>query len=190
MAAGGGAGLSNIIVAFSKRDNAVHIRNILVKSGIDVSAVCLTGAKVLQYAEMWNDGIVVCGFALPDMQYTQLREYLPDRFEMLLAASPDRWMDQLPDGVMGLPMPLKVYDLINTVEMIQETQERARRRRRLSGRTRNESEKQIVEQAKALLMERNHMSEDEAHRYIQKTSMAGGNNMAETARMILTVMKD
>ena len=87
-------------------------------------------------------------------------------------------------------MPLKVYDLINTVEMIQETQQRARRRRRKGIRERNESERQIIEQAKALLMERNHMSEDEAHRYIQKTSMAGGNNMAETARMILTVMKD
>ena len=68
--------MSNIIIAFSKRDHAVHIRNILVKSGIDVSAVCMTGAKVLQYAEMWNDGIVVCGYALQDMQYIQLREYL------------------------------------------------------------------------------------------------------------------
>lgn len=182
--------MSNIIIAFSKRDHAVHIRNILVKSGIDVSAVCMTGAKVLQYAEMWNDGIVVCGYALQDMQYIQLREYLPESFEMLLAASPDRWMDQLPEGVVGLPMPLKVYDLINTVEMIQETQQRARRRRRKGVRERNESERKIIEQAKALLMERNHMSEDEAHRYIQKTSMAGGNNMAETARMILTVMKD
>ena len=182
--------MSNIIIAFSKRDNAVHIRNVLVKSGIDVSAVCLTGAKVLQYAEMWNDGIVVCGFSLQDMQYTQLREYLPDGFEMILAASPDRWMNQLPEGVVGLPMPLKVYDLINTVEMIQETQERARRRRRQTGRVRNESEKRVIEQAKALLMERNNMSEEEAHRYIQKTSMAGGNNMVENARMILTVMKE
>ena len=60
---------------------------------------------------------------------------------MLLAASPDRWMDQLPEGVVGLPMPLKVYDLINTVEMIQETQQRADED--AGGTERNESERQI-----------------------------------------------
>ena len=37
-------------------------------------------------------------------------------------------------------------------------------------------------------MERNHMSESEAHRYIQKNSMDTGTNMVETARMILSIM--
>lgn len=32
-------------------------------------------------------------------------------------------MDGLPDGVVGLPLPIKVYDLVNTVEMIQQTQQ-------------------------------------------------------------------
>ena len=49
--------MSNIIVVFPKRENAVNIRNSLVRAGIEVSAVCLTGAKVLQYADNWNDGI-------------------------------------------------------------------------------------------------------------------------------------
>ena len=46
--------MSNIIVVFPKRENAVNIRNSLVRAGIEVSAVCLTGAKVLQYADNWN----------------------------------------------------------------------------------------------------------------------------------------
>ena len=37
-------------------------------------------------------------------------------------------------------------------------------------------------------MERNGMSEEEAHRYLQKTSMEGGRNMTETAQMVLSVM--
>ena len=120
--------MSNIIVAFSKRENAVNIRNILVKSGFEVSAVCQTGAKVLQYAEMWNDGIVVCADRMQDMHYTQMREYLPAGFEILLIAPADKWSDGLPDGVVGLPMPIKIYDLVNTIEMIQQTQERRRRK--------------------------------------------------------------
>ena len=42
--------------------------------------------------------------------------------------------------------------------------------------------------AKILLMERNHLSEEEAHRYIQKSSMDNGTNMVETAQMILTLL--
>ena len=36
-------------------------------------------------------------------------------------------------------------------------------------------------------MERNHMTEEEAHRYLQKTSMDSGTNLVETAQMLLDV---
>ena len=153
--------MSNIIVVFPKRENAVNIRNSLVRAGIEVSAVCLTGAKVLQYADNWNDGIVVCGYRFQDMQYTDLRESLPDTFDMLLVASADKWMDGLPDGVVGLPLPIK-----------------------------DDSQRKIIDQAKALLIERNNMSEEEAHRYLQKSSMESGTNMLETAQMVLTIMNE
>lgn len=182
--------MSNIIVAFSKRENAVHIRNVLVKSGLEVSAVCQTGAKVLQYAEMWNDGIVVCGRQMQDMHYVQLREYLPSEFEMLLTASPDVWSDGLPDGVVGLASPVKIYDLLNTIEMLLRSQERRHRKRRETGKTRSAHDREIIGQAKALLMERNNMTESEAHNYVQKMSMESGTDMAETAGMILMVMKE
>ena len=49
-------------------------------------------------------------------------------------------------------------------------------------------ERAIINQAKALLMERNNMSEEEAHRYIQKCSMDSGTNMLETAQMVISLM--
>ena len=180
--------MTNIVVAFSKRENAVNIRNILTRSGVEVSAVCLTGAKVLQHAEMWSQGIVICGSRLQDMPYTELRELLPPGFDMLLIASSDRWIDALPEGIVGLSSPLKVYDLMNTLEMMSRAQESRRKKRRESRRERNAGERQIIEQAKALLMERNSMSEEEEHRYLQKTSMEGGRNMTETAQMVLSVL--
>ena len=33
--------MSHIIVVFPRRDNAVNIRNVLVRAGMEVSAVCL-----------------------------------------------------------------------------------------------------------------------------------------------------
>lgn len=54
---------------------------------------------------------------------------------------------------------------------------------RAKGRT--ESEWQTINAAKALLIRRKQMSENEAHHYIQKLSMDSATNMVETAEMIL-----
>lgn len=39
-------------------------------------------------------------------------------------------------------------------------------------------------------MVRNHMTEEEAHRYLQKTSMDSGTNLVETAQMVLSMMTE
>ena len=78
---------------------------------------------------------------------------------------------------------------INTVDMMIQGIERRRRKRREKPRERNEEQARLIKDAKEVLMSRNHMSEEEAHRYIQKCSMDSGTNMVETAQMVLTMMK-
>lgn len=185
--------MSKIIVAFSKRENAANIRNILVQSGLEVSAVCSTGAKALQFAQMWSEGIIICPRRMQDMYYLQLRECLPEAFDMLLIDRTDQSDDVLPEGVIGLASPIRICDLVNTVEMLiasQEAKTRKRKKKRVSGQKRSDKERKVIEEAKSLLMERNHMTEPEAHRYIQKLSMESGNSMTETAEMILTLMNE
>ena len=106
---------------------------------------------------------------------------------MLLVASPSRWAGHEPEGIVCLPMPLKVYDLVSTLEMMVQTQTRRRKRRKLQPKERSEEEQILIDQAKALLMERNNMTEAEAHRYIQKCSMDSGTNMVETAQMVMSL---
>ena len=180
--------MSNVIVAFPKREDAINIRNILTRSGVEVSAVCLTGAKVLQHAELWSEGVVICGIRLPDMHYMQLRELLPDEYGILLLASSEKWIGELPEGVVGLPFPIKIRDLADTLEMMCRAQENIRKEKKSAARKRSGSERKVSERAKALLMERNGMSEEEAHRYLQKTSMESGTDMTETAQMVLRMM--
>lgn len=48
----------------------------------------------------------------------------------------------------------------------------------------------LIKKAKELLMERNNMSEGEAHRYLQKCSMDSGTNLVETAEMVLSIMAE
>ncbi len=181
--------MANVIVAFSKQEDARSIKNILTKSGFQVVAVCTSGAQTIASAEDLSGGIIVCGHHLPDMVFTELRECLPEEFSMLMVASPSRWPSQIPEQVVCLPMPLKVHDLVETVAMLEEASDRRRKRRRQQPRQRNENEKNLILQAKQLLMERNGMTEEEAHRYIQKCSMDSGTNIIETAQMIISLIR-
>ncbi len=94
----------------------------------------------------------------------------------------------MPEDVVCLPMPLKVHDLVSTVEMMSQALTRSRKRRQQQPRQRDEGEKKLIGQAKRLLMERNGMSEEEAHRYIQKCSMDSGTNLIETAQMVISLI--
>ena len=76
--------MANIIVVFPKAEDAKNVRNILTRNGFNVTAVCTTGAQVLNYADSLDDGVVVCGYRFADMRYAELHDYLPDGFQMLL----------------------------------------------------------------------------------------------------------
>lgn len=178
----------NIIVAFPKVENAKSIKNILIKYGYQVNAVCTAGARVLQYADALGEGIVVCAGRFQDMMFMQLREHLPTSFQMLVVASPNQWEEGTADGVICLSMPLKVHELVSTLEMMSHAFVR-RRRKSPHALRRNEEDRQMIEKAKEVLMARNNMTEEEAHRYMQKSSMDSGTCMAETAQMILSMMQ-
>lgn len=179
----------NIIVVMPKPEDAKGIRGLLMKNGFQISAVCTTGSQALSKADELNGGIVICGYRLPDMMYGELHACLPKGFEMLLLASRGVLNDCIGNDIMCLAMPLKVHELLSTVDMMSQTIERRRRRARLKPRERNTQEEDLIREAKELLMNRNHMDEEEAYRYIQKCSMDSGTNMVETAQMVLVMMR-
>ncbi|MCI9594080.1 MAG: ANTAR domain-containing protein [Lachnospiraceae bacterium] len=180
--------MDNIIVAFSNPEDGKKIKSILARSGFSVRALCTTASQVLGVCENIKSGILISGFRFPDMLYEELRECLPDSVDLLLLASPSHWTHPAPSGCVYLPMPLKVHELINTLEMMVQAQNRRKRQQRSQPRQRSEEEMQVIQKAKRLLMERNNMTEAQAHRYIQKCSMDSGNDMVETAHMVLQVM--
>ena len=181
--------VTNIIVAFSKMEDARSIKNILMKNGFRVVAVCTSGAQTISSLDGLSGGIVVSGYRFEDMLFRDLYECMPKGFEMLLVASASRVGDLEMEGMVYLPMPLKVHDLITTLNMMCEAQSRRKKKLRQKPVERNEEERQLIIQAKALLMERNHMTESEAHRYIQKCSMDSGTNMVETAQMVMSLIQ-
>lgn len=180
--------MTNLIVAFSKAEDAKKIKNILMKNGFMVSAVCTSGAQTVNSADELGSGIVVCGCRFADMVYQEVYECIPKGVQMLLVASPSQWSGSAPEDVVCLGLPLKVQDLLSTLEMMVETRSRNRKKLKSQKKDRSKEELETIKLAKELLMERNHMSEMEAHRYIQKCSMDSGTNMVETAQMIMSLI--
>lgn len=182
--------MTNIIIVLPKLDDAKNIKNVLVRNGFSVVGVCTTGAQAISQADELNDGIVICSYKLMDMVYSELQECLPSGFEMLLMASNHLLSQCEGSGVACLSIPLKVGDLVSTVGMLSEGITRRRRKARMIPKVRSAEETAVISEAKELLMGRNHMSEEEAHRYLQKCSMDSGTNMVETAHMVLAMMKE
>lgn len=182
--------MTSIIIALPKVDDAKNIKSLLVRSGIPVAGICTTGAQAIALADGLNYGIIICGYKMQDMIYSQLHDDLPFGFEMLLMASQHVIGSGMIDKeIVCLSMPLKVHDLVNTVDMMIQTIERRKRKQKAKPRERKPEEIALIKEAKAVLMNRNHMSEEEAHRYIQKCSMDSGTNMVETAQMVLSMMR-
>lgn len=180
--------MTRIIVAFPKAENGKNIKNVLVRNGYQVVCVCTNGAQVIQEANGLQDGIVVCTYKLSDMIYQELVECLPPGFDTIVISTKDQWVENGTPGIVGLAVPLKIHELLSTVEMVSYNLERKRRKRRQAPRKRTKEEQELVDRAKAILMERNQMTEGEAHRYLQKTSMDNGTSFTETAQMILGML--
>lgn len=182
--------MNNIVIAFPKAEIASSVKKILAQSGYSITAVCTTGAQTLQSMNNLEDGILICGYRFSDMMYEELYEYLPIGFQMLLIASKSTVLEREVDNLVCLSMPLKVHELLQTVEMMDYSINRKRKKRKSMPKERSEEDRLCLEKAKNVLMTRNGLSEDEAHRYIQKRSMENGTGLVETAQMIISLLGD
>ena len=152
---------SSIVIALPKIEDAKKIRAILIRYGFSVASVCSTGAGALASMSELDGGVLICGYHLPDMY-----------------------------SVLSVEMPMKASDLVNTVDMVLSQLERRWKKDKKRPKPRSWKEQNYISNAKFLLMERNHLNEEDAYRYIQKCSMDSGTNMVETAQMVLMLLYD
>ena len=179
--------VANIIVAFPRLDDAKNVKNILVRSGFSVAAICTTGAQALSYADGLGTGLIISAYKLADIPWFEIQSDLPSGFEMLVLASKQRLAECAGSGTMTLSMPFVISDFLDTVQMMITASQRRRKQERNRPKQRSDEDRQLIVAAKKLLMERNGFSEDEAHKFIQKCSMDSGTNMVESAQMVMSM---
>ncbi len=177
----------NIIVAFAKSQDAQNFKSILSRGGYDNVLSFTSGAQALSAMQDLGSGVIICGYRLSDMLYSELLEDLPGYFQMLLISSTANAPASNDERLMYLPTPLKRDDLFSTLNLMLEGVSRSRKKAKEKRLHRSEADKKTIESAKALLMERHHMTEPEAHKYLQKCAMDSGNSLLETAEMIISL---
>ena len=151
--------MSGVIAVLPKIADARQISGILARRGIGVAALCTTAAMALNKAHELECGVVICSYRISDMHYTQLAQYLPDYFDMLLLTSKEE-AHNAPPGMMLLTYPVKPGDLAGTVEMMLVQLERRLKKSRAKPPKRTQSEQKYINNAKMVLKERNGMTEE------------------------------
>ena len=182
--------MSSIILAFpvSRQNFSLKLKNTLSQGGFPDVICVFRGADALQEMNRMQAGVLITCVRLSDLYYRELLDYMPDCFDLLLLDSAVNISSLREGGVMALALPVSSRDLIDTVRMMDHAaEEKFKKLRSKQKKERSEQDRNYIANAKALLMDRNHMTEEEAYRYLQKTSMDTGRTMSETAQMILLI---
>ena len=172
--------MERIVIAFEQDSTSQKIRRLLESAGVARPLCCHTAAEVKTLLAQQRIPTVICGFKLPDGTAEELFFDLPAGRSMLLIASESLlslcWSDP---RLVCLSTPLTRSGLIDGVRQALQAAEADLRP------ARSEEEEVLIRLAKERLMARSHISEEQAHRLLQKKSMESGRKLSATARLLL-----
>ena len=174
--------LETVIVAFESGKSCERIRDILESSGTAECILCHSAAEVKRTVSHQRVATVICGFKLPDQTAQDLFEDLPTSCAMLMVAVQSLLDLCQNEDIFRLASPVSRGDLIASVRMLIQIGHRLEKFVRPQ---RTEEERGIIQAAKGLLMDRHGMTEEQAHRFLQKKSMDSGAKMVQTAKLVL-----
>lgn len=178
--------MSSILVAHSNPDYAKKIAAVLHSGGFHVSGVCTAGSQVIEFTNRhYQGGVVVCSEKLKDMPAGNLPRMSGSGYDFIFIrkAPESNPSDTVP--CISLIQPMSRVELISTVNMLLNIADFTSLSVKKTIASGNLDEKKTIESAKNLLISRNHFTESQAHRFIQKKSMDTGKKMIETALIIL-----
>ena len=172
--------MRQIVVAFEKQSNCDRLREVLESTGEFSCLTCRGADQVKRTVRKLRLELVVCGFKLGEESCEAVYHDLPRRCVMLMVA-PQAQLDLCEAaGIFKLPAPVDRGSLLASVRLLDQLVQA-----REAPAQRPARERELVDRAKGLLMERGGMTEDQAHRFLQKRSMDHGARLTDTARLVL-----
>lgn len=180
-----------VLAADSSGKIAAHLSEILPKDAYTVLSVCPTAGQIRRLVSERRVDLVVINAPLKDEFGTQLAQDLAERNLGVLLLSPADVFDQVccrveASGVITLAKPTSRQNLYMALRAV--TALRAKllqMEQKAQALQRKVEDVRTVNHAKWLLMENDHMSEQDAHRYIEKQSMDMRLTRREVAESII-----
>lgn len=174
--------MDQVIVAFESEKTCRRIRDILESSGTASCLTCRSGDQIRRSVNKQHITVVVCGYKLADETAEDILHDLPQVCSMLVLAPQDRLDMVRSEALFSLPAPVSRSELTASVRMLLQL---GYRRERSAGPGRDREERELIGMAKQMLMERLGLTEEQAHRLLQKRSMDAGMKLSQTARKVL-----
>ena len=174
--------MERVVLAFSKDETADKIRRMLDGSGYEVYMVCHSKAELLRSIVDIDEVLIIMGYKLPDGVADDVFDDLREGQKLMSIVKADRQSEIYNEDIFVVTLPVNRQILINSIETFVGIIERRKHRAK-----RTPEEQKIIESAKAYLMENHMMTEEQAHRFIQKRSMDMGAKFIDTARSILNI---
>ncbi|WP_409968000.1 ANTAR domain-containing protein [Bengtsoniella intestinalis] len=175
--------MNRIVVAFTTPEAQLKMSKLLESGGSRVAGQFATGAEVIRAIRKQGSGIVICGFKLKDMTANDLAQRLLGSAVVLCVSAPLNLTYCQGENIFRLPTPVVRGDFHASVNILHQLESQTLRH---ATPRRGDADKQTISSAKERLMESLGMSEEEAHRYLQKTSMDAGRPLVETAKSVLS----
>ena len=179
--------MEKVILAFAGEKTAERIRDIIEGAGVAACQVCHSAAEVKRLVRKERISIIVCGYKLRDETAECMAEDLPTTCSVLILAV-QSFLDLMSgDNIFKLAAPAARNDLLASVRMLLQVSNRIEQAARPR---RGAEERKLIQDAKAILIDRHGMTEEEAHRFLQKKSMDSGARLTQTAQMVLDGLWD
>lgn len=184
--------VGSILLVFRKADVASRLAAVLQSGGFQVADICGSSGEALRAAGTRNFDIVLASDNLPDATGLNFSMDILERRDcsviLITSASEKAYVERTADqyDINCLVRPVSRNVLLQAVEMT------CQYRRRMSG-LRSDKDRlervlerrALVAKAKGVLMRAQNLTEPEAFRVMQKTSMDTGIPIKEIARVIL-----
>ncbi len=183
--------MKSVIIAFSNPLLTNWATAILHRGGYSIEYSCKTAGDVVRVADFCTSPVVLSGFQFTDMTAEGLMETLGGRLAMVTVVLPHQ-LDLVERQDMRIvPYPVSPMDLLAAIEQaardaaVAATGDQSALVGKVRPAERPAEEKLLILKAKNILMESYQMTESQAHRFLQKSSMDRGLKLIDSARMVI-----
>lgn len=170
--------MARIVISGASEQSRSQMARLLSSSGYPVYRLCAGSGELRRALNDCDDGLLILAGALPDTGTDELYWDYGQQVYILLVARPPVLEACEEEGVFRLALPTSQQAVLGAVEMLTQLH-----RMRLP--KRSADDRDLIEQAKAILMRREGLTEPQAHRTMQQWAMNRGRRMADIALNII-----